>query len=139
MRVRYLLLLKGNYECSPGAMANVIRNTCSLQLEGKAAPPSLLAPSGTGSTDAPAAAAAAVGGSEGEAEGGGGGFGGSHAFCMNGFWLYRNKMQYGPAQQAYILLNAFERFSCEGVTRMVVSGGPMASINRCEGYGRSWE
>ena len=55
-------------------------------------------------------------------------------FQMNGFYLHRNKAQYGPAQQSFILINSFNQF--EGahirkrVKKMVCAGCPMASINR---------
>lgn len=56
------------------------------------------------------------------------------SFLLNGFYLHRNKAQYGPAQQSFILLNSFTQFedarSLAGVKKMVCSGCPMASINR---------
>ncbi|GAX84045.1 hypothetical protein CEUSTIGMA_g11469.t1 [Chlamydomonas eustigma] len=84
---KYLVLLKGDYQCSPSAMNYVIQKSCFIQ----------------GTT-----------------------------FYINGFWLYRNKASYGPAQQSYILLNSFLRFEKQwpSVKSMVFSGCPLASINR---------
>lgn len=44
---------------------------------------------------------------------------------------HRDKARYGPAQQAYILINAFQRFEGRGAVRVWrLSGCPLASINR---------
>ncbi|KAG2445343.1 hypothetical protein HYH02_008808 [Chlamydomonas schloesseri] len=153
---KYLLLLKGNYECSPSSMITVINECCAMKraaaLEradtrsataAAAAATGAGAGSGVGRTGGLGAgggsdlaldmlAGSAAAGAAGAGGGGGGGAGGGGAvFIMNGFHLHRNKSQYGPAQQAYILLNAFDRMEgCSNVTRWVVSGCPLASMNR---------
>ncbi|KAG2501995.1 hypothetical protein HYH03_000491 [Edaphochlamys debaryana] len=115
---KYLLLLKGNYECSPSAMISAINEICSIrQLPLPSAGAAAAAAGGTGGsgTGSPASGPAPT----------------EAVFVMNGFHLHRNKSQYGPAQQAYILLNAFDRMDgCPGIQRWVVSGCPLASMNR---------
>ncbi|KXZ52040.1 hypothetical protein GPECTOR_10g1063 [Gonium pectorale] len=119
---KYLLLLKGNYECSPSAMITVINECCAVRKEASLA---------AGAGGAGAGGAAAGGYTSGAGAGDGAGGSGETVFIMNGFHLHRNKSQYGPAQQAYILLNAFDRMDgCPGVKRWVVSGCPLASMNR---------
>eukprot|EP00198_Chlamydomonas_reinhardtii_P007151 XP_001696487.1 predicted protein [Chlamydomonas reinhardtii] len=108
---KYLLLLKvwGNYECSPSSMIAVINECCAMK---RAA--------ALERTDTRAGAAGAGAGATG---GGGAGADADSALAQ--------PSQYGPAQQAYILLNAFDRMEgCSNVTRWVVSGCPLASMNR---------
>lgn len=49
---------------------------------------------------------------------------------INGFQLHKSKARFGPAQQAYILMNSFGKFDGEGIRKLVVSGCPLPSINR---------
>ncbi|GFR43398.1 hypothetical protein Agub_g4477, partial [Astrephomene gubernaculifera] len=134
---KYLLLLKGNYECSPSAMIAVINECCSVRNGAPAAGAAALrSGQGGGSTAINAGSSGSRSGSIGgggssSSPGSSGERAGEMAFLMNGFHLHRNKSQYGPAQQAYILLNAFDRIEgCSSVQRWVVSGCPLASMNR---------
>ncbi|GLI70323.1 hypothetical protein VaNZ11_015278, partial [Volvox africanus] len=132
---KYLLLLKGNYECSPSAMIAVINECCAVRRAAlTAAGPAAGSGGGAGfwgraGSGADIASAAGSGSGSGATAAAGGS--GGTVFIMNGFHLHRNKSQYGPAQQAYILLNAFDRIDgCASVRRWVISGCPLASINR---------
>lgn len=53
-------------------------------------------------------------------------------FTMNGFVLQRDKSRFGPAQQAYILLNAFSRFDSRGRVRKWVH----VHVRKAWGVGR---